>query len=120
MPDLPLRPCPRPGCPAVVRGGGYCERHKPAPWRHERSAAARGYDRRWRRTRALILGHLPLCRLCEAAGITRLAAELDHIVPKAAGGSDDPTNLQPLCRAHHRAKTRADAAAARAEGQGGE
>lgn len=29
---------------------------------------------------------------------------LDHIVPTASGGSDDPENLQPLCRPCHAIK----------------
>ena len=34
------------------------------------------------------------------------AAELDHIKPTSKGGKlMDPANVQPLCRAHHRAKT---------------
>ena len=32
--------------------------------------------------------------------------DLDHIIPRALGGSDDPSNMQVLCRACHRNKTR--------------
>jgi 5-methylcytosine-specific restriction endonuclease McrA len=31
--------------------------------------------------------------------------DLDHITPHAQGGATDSTNLAPLCRRHHRAKT---------------
>ncbi len=40
------------------------------------------------------------------------ATDVDHIVPKAKGGSDDRSNLQPLCEACHKAKTVADRMAA--------
>ncbi|WP_139238733.1 HNH endonuclease, partial [Yersinia ruckeri] len=29
----------------------------------------------------------------------------DHIIPKAHGGTDDPSNLELLCWPHHRKKT---------------
>ncbi len=35
----------------------------------------------------------------------RPATDVDHIVPKVRGGSDDERNLQSLCAAHHRVKT---------------
>ena len=34
--------------------------------------------------------------------------EKDHILPRAEGGSDDPSNLQWLCRNCHGLKTRDD------------
>jgi len=42
-------------------------------------------------------------RRCQACG-TRRSIELDHVVPVAAGGSDDPSNLQWLCSKHNREK----------------
>jgi len=33
------------------------------------------------------------------------ASEVDHIVAKGDGGTDDPTNLQALCRRCHEEKT---------------
>ncbi|MGN6160796.1 MAG: HNH endonuclease signature motif containing protein, partial [Marmoricola sp.] len=36
------------------------------------------------------------------------ACDLDHIEPYDTGGPTTPTNLAPLCRRHHRAKTHAD------------
>ncbi|MEG9303316.1 HNH endonuclease signature motif containing protein [Psychrobacter celer] len=33
------------------------------------------------------------------------ATDVDHIINKAKGGSDDPSNLQSLCRKCHRSKT---------------
>ena len=40
------------------------------------------------------------CQLCGAK-----ATDADHIVPRAAGGTDDPDNLQALCHRCHLAKT---------------
>ena len=37
---------------------------------------------------------------------------MDHITPKAKGGSDDEGNLQSLCKPCHEAKTTAEAAEA--------
>ncbi len=36
--------------------------------------------------------------------------EVDHIIPLAKGGRDDPSNMQWLSRAEHREKTRQDLA----------
>jgi len=35
----------------------------------------------------------------------RAADEVDHIVPLSRGGGDERSNLQPLCRPCHAAKT---------------
>ena len=58
----------------------------------------------------------PLCRLCKAQGIVRIATERDHVIPLSEGGRDDQTNEQPLCVDHHREKTLAEALRARARG----
>jgi len=39
--------------------------------------------------------------------------EVDHILNLAAGGTDDPSNLQLLCTWHHKQKTAKEAAANR-------
>lgn len=73
-----------------------------------RSAAARGYDRAWRRVRLLVLAAEPLCRLCVEAGRTTAATEVDHI-ERFHGLDDprrlDPENCQPICRECHARKT---------------
>lgn len=44
---------------------------------------------------------------CRFPGCMRPApmCDVDHVVPHAAGGATSPSNLQLLCRHHHRAKT---------------
>lgn len=37
--------------------------------------------------------HMP-CTICGSCGDT----EIDHVVPLSRGGTDDISNLQPLCR----------------------
>lgn len=55
----------------------------------------------------------PLCRLCLARGRPVPATEVDHITPKVLGGSDQDSNLQPLCGDCHKAKTAKEASARR-------
>jgi len=45
-----------------------------------------------------------VCAVCGTTGDTGNPLTVDHLVPKAAGGSDDPGNLRTLCRRHNSAK----------------
>ncbi|MFN3600519.1 MAG: HNH endonuclease [Dietzia sp.] len=49
--------------------------------------------------------------LCQIVGPTCAgdATAVDHIVPEAEGGTDDPDNLQAVCQPCHDLKTRAEA-----------
>ena len=71
----------------------------------------RGYS--WRARRAKWFRAHPLCCKCEAAGIARVAEELDHVIPLVLGGADDDSNYQSLCVECHRAKSAAEAKATR-------
>lgn len=64
------------------------------------SARQRGYDSRWERIRAAHLREEPYCRICGDVG-----SNVDHIIPRARGGTNDPQNLQTLCASCHSAKT---------------
>ncbi|WP_424974253.1 HNH endonuclease [Dinoroseobacter sp. S124A] len=76
---------------------GYSSRHE------------RGYGSQWVKVReAAKRRDNGLCVACAKRGITRLMQDVDHITPKAQGGTDDLDNLQCLCRDCHKAKTRAE------------
>jgi 5-methylcytosine-specific restriction protein A len=49
-----------------------------------------------------------LCANCHESMSSRYDLQLDHIVPKCRGGSDDQSNLQLLCKECHRKKTTKD------------
>ena len=75
----------------------------------ELSRHERGYDAKWVKLRQRILHRdLYLCQACLDVGRTTQATDVDHIIAKAKDGSDDPENLQSLCRSCHVAKTRAE------------
>ena len=59
-----------------------------------------------------------LCQPCKAAGRIRAGNEVDHVVPKADGGTDSTANLQCICSACHAVKSAREGSRGRA-GQGG-
>ena len=62
----------------------------------------------WERLRLRILErdcYLCQCTYCKAEGRTTLATQVDHIKPKADGGTDDPLNLQAIAADCHKRKT---------------
>jgi len=66
--------------------------------------------RPWRRLRERILqrdGYC--CQACARGGRVQIAHEVDHIVNIAAGGTDDPSNLESICRDCHQKKTQQEA-----------
>ena len=70
------------------------------------SNAARLRGRRGQERRKAWLAAHPLCAHCLLeGGRVRAGDEVDHIIPLHRGGSDDNSNLQTLCAAHHKAKT---------------
>ena len=123
MPYAAKHPCAAPGCTALVDRTRYCPQHarpQNGAWDHGGlNAGARGYGWSWQRQRRWLLAHEPLCRQCAQNGAVRLAVEVDHIRPKAQNGTDDLSNLQPLCRACHDAKTRREHGTRRLAGEGG-
>ena len=113
MPMKPGHPCAHRGCPAVIPAGQrYCDEHKADARAHDQrraSASRRGYGARWRKLRNLVLAEEPLCRdpfgVHKAAGRVEPATDVDHIVPRAQGGTDARENLQGLCHVCHSRKT---------------
>jgi 5-methylcytosine-specific restriction protein A len=93
-----MRPCLDCG---VLCDGSRCGSCQRARDQRRGSAAARGYDAAWRRLRAEHLAMEPDC----ACGCGQVATDVDHIVSRVAGGSDDHANLQSLAHGHHSRKT---------------
>jgi 5-methylcytosine-specific restriction enzyme A len=82
-------------------------------WRHTGSRHERGYGSAWERIRIVALRRDSyLCQPCLAKGRPTTATQVDHIKPKAKGGTDDIGNLQSVCRECHNAKTAHEAAEA--------
>lgn len=70
--------------------------------------------RPWRRKRAAVMKRdCYLCQTCKRAGRVAAATEVDHVLPRAAGGTDDYDNLEAICGDCHAVKTKAEAARAR-------
>lgn len=77
------------------------------PW-PSASRQSRGYGRAWDIKRAQILrrdNYLCQCKRCAADGRITPANEVDHIVPKAKGGTDDDDNLQAINHECHERKS---------------
>lgn len=64
------------------------------------SPQSRGYTRRWSNQAKVLKRRQPTCTRCGTAD----DLSVDHVVPKSAGGTDDPSNLQVLCRSCNSAK----------------
>jgi len=108
MPYLPKRPCRYPGCPNLCDKGVYCEKHaQNSADRMRGTAAQRGYDNKWRRSRAMFLARNPLCVKCMREGKRVPATVVDHIVPHRGDRRLfwDINNWQSLCKNHHDIKT---------------
>jgi 5-methylcytosine-specific restriction protein A len=107
MPNAPLRPCLKPGCPTLVRSG-RCAQHTPEQSHGWTGDTGRIRGRKLQQLRAELFRREPLCRLCAAKGETAVAVIRDHVVPLAEGGTDDDSNIQPLCQTCSDAKTQAE------------
>lgn len=110
MPRKIAKACRSRGCRFTTTDrSGFCEHHKGAGWeRHNngRTAAQRGYGAEWRKIRnAVVKRDKGLCQPCKRTGVIRPGSSVDHIRAKAHGGTDDPSNLECICTACHRAKT---------------
>ena len=111
MPNAPLRPCPTPNCPNLVRSGrcavhgGETTGHR---WDTDRPATSRIRGSKLQAMRAALFARESLCRICAAAGKATMAVIRDHIVNLREGGSEDDSNIQPLCQACSDAKTHAE------------
>lgn len=104
MPHRLAKPCCASSCPALTHGR-FCDTHRQAEYRRQNeqrgSTRERGYAGAWFALRKQVLERdAHRCARCGGHANT-----VDHIVAKTAGGTDEPFNLQSLCRACHSAKT---------------
>jgi 5-methylcytosine-specific restriction enzyme A len=73
--------------------------------------------RPWRRLReAVLMRDGYLCQPCQRRGRLTAAREVDHRKALANGGTNDPANLEGICRPCHAAKTASDARGGRLVG----
>lgn len=114
MPARAKRPCRHKGCAAITNdASGYCDQHRQQHagdgWRNYqagKSRQERGYGRPWEIIRKRVLQRDKyLCQNHRRQNIAKKATSVDHIIPKAHGGTDDDSNLESLCWECHRAKT---------------
>jgi 5-methylcytosine-specific restriction protein A len=106
-----MKPCNKLGCPNLTRDK-YCEEHialekkeyRPDPNKDKGrpSAAARGYDAKWRAYREDYLRVNTTCKSCGAK-----ATVIDHVIPHKGNKGLFWTrfNHQPLCKPCHDRKT---------------
>lgn len=111
MPKMPPRPCTKPGCKNYSVKNGRCTLHKVEPWLSNKGKSRhdRGYGNDWVRLRKQVLRRDGfLCIPCKKAGTLTKATQVDHILNKAKGGSDDMYNLQSICDKCHKLKTQGE------------
>lgn len=75
-------------------------------WNHTKTTTQRGYGTQWQKLRKKILQRDNyLCLPCKQCDRLTAATQVDHIINKASGGTDDETNLQSICDDCHEQKT---------------
>ena len=98
-------------CGKAIDAPGYCEQHKreSVGWNksHQgKTTTERGLGWKWQKIRLRILKRDgELCQPCQRQGRIVEGREVDHIIPRAIGGTNDDANLQTICKACHLDKT---------------
>ena len=91
---MPPRPCLH--CGGLIPFGRRCSC---------RTNEARGYGSEWRKIRQAILARDGgQCIDCGHTGSPANPLTVDHVMPKARGGGDNPDNLVTRCRIHNSSK----------------
>jgi len=88
----------------VHRPLGYKPRKK---WeRKDGTPTQRGYGYQWQKLRKIVIARdNALCQPCLKVGRVTQFQQVDHIIPKAKGGTDDIDNCQCICIKCHNTKT---------------
>jgi len=114
--------CSEPGCPTILIGGPTrCERHSRRRPDERPSAAARGYDAKWRRNAGRFVKAHPVCVDC---GGQSEVADHDPVERRDLIAAGDPHpdawhHLVPRCiDCHNRRTARTSRRLARAGGGG--
>jgi 5-methylcytosine-specific restriction protein A len=94
MPTSARSRCTWPGCPQLAVKRGRCREH-----RDQRSRER--YASTWRKLSAYVLARDHWCVQCNY----QRATQVDHIVARSKGGTDDLSNLRGLCATCHSRKT---------------
>lgn len=91
--------------------------HRPAgkkerePWQRTmrtegKTTTERGYGWKWQKQRKRIIARdNGLCQPCMRQNKYIKFDEIDHVIPKAQGGTDDDDNLECICIDCHKQKT---------------
>ena len=80
--------------------------NRPAWYKHGKNRHEQGYGTAWVKLRKVVIERdKHLCQHCLAKGRATAGTQVDHIKPKAQGGTDDLDNLQLLCRPCHDRKS---------------
>jgi 5-methylcytosine-specific restriction protein A len=97
------RPCLQKGVPFHLSepGESRCAEHRLTKWA---SRAGTSMGPGWAATRKRKLQRDPRCQQCGVPAIT-----VDHVLPRAFGGTDAPPNLKSLCARHAAEKNHRDA-----------
>lgn len=96
MPRQPKRACRQPGCPNLVEGGGYCDKHKSNYNRMRRDDEESVFYRShaWRKLSEWYRRQHPVCEQCGQA----LSEMVHHRRPIREGGDRFAVdNLQASC-----------------------
>lgn len=100
--------CNMPGCPNLAVKKGRCSTHQQKAW-----SGRTWDDNPWstpemQRLRRRVLKEEPTCKYC-----SKPSNAVDHIKPRAWGGTHDRANLQGLCNDCQKAKAQREAAEGR-------
>ncbi len=107
MPSHALHVCTYPGCHTLVRDGSRCALHARQADQARGSSTQRGYGYAWRMKRIAFLLKHPWCSdpFGDHPNQQVRATQVDHVVPKSEGGTDDESNLDGKCDHCHDKKT---------------
>ena len=103
MPKRLKHPCAYFRCPELT-DKQYCPIHQRITRKQRRKEQNLDYysSKKWRRFRKIFLEEYPICA---TPGCNKPSAEVDHIIPRRRGGTEDESNMQALCGPCHSRKT---------------